>query len=153
MAWRRPGDKPLSEPMVVALHICVVRPQWVKCRCDVLWFTGSLRSNEESGSLFCLLFGVSSGCARPITGQVTSQWFPWEIPSTDIIKGSLGDSIKWKRLADSLTCAVTQINIRRVMFTKQFKREYKCTFEWHLFDVMVEIQHRVTQEIGKCPMS
>ena len=32
MAWRRPGDKPLSEPMVVSLltHICVTRPQWVK---------------------------------------------------------------------------------------------------------------------------
>ena len=34
MAWRRPGDKPLSEPMVVRLptHICVTRPQWVKGR-------------------------------------------------------------------------------------------------------------------------
>ena len=32
MAWRRPGDKPLSEPMTVSLltHICVTRPQWVK---------------------------------------------------------------------------------------------------------------------------
>ena len=32
MAWRRPCDKPLSEPMVVNLptHICVTRPQWVK---------------------------------------------------------------------------------------------------------------------------
>ena len=32
MAWRRAGDKPLSEPMVVSLptHICVARPQWVK---------------------------------------------------------------------------------------------------------------------------
>ena len=31
MAWRRPGDKPLSEPMMVWLptHICVTRPQWV----------------------------------------------------------------------------------------------------------------------------
>ena len=31
MAWHRPGDKPLSEPMVVRLptHICVARPQWV----------------------------------------------------------------------------------------------------------------------------
>ena len=31
MAWRRPGDKPLSVPMVVGLlaHICVTRPQWV----------------------------------------------------------------------------------------------------------------------------
>ena len=32
MAWRRPGDKPLSEAMMVSLltHICVTRPQWVK---------------------------------------------------------------------------------------------------------------------------
>ena len=32
MAWRRPGDKPLFEPMVVNLvtHVCVTRPQWVK---------------------------------------------------------------------------------------------------------------------------
>ena len=31
MAWRRPGDKPLSEPMMVSLpmHRCVTRPQWV----------------------------------------------------------------------------------------------------------------------------
>ena len=40
MAWRRPGDKPLSEPMMVSLpmHICVTRPQWVNSlstgRCD-----------------------------------------------------------------------------------------------------------------------
>ena len=29
MAWRRPGDKALSEPRVVSLltHICVTRPQ------------------------------------------------------------------------------------------------------------------------------
>ena len=32
MAWRLPGDKPLSEAMMVSLltHICVMRPQWVK---------------------------------------------------------------------------------------------------------------------------
>ena len=31
MAWRRPGDKPLFEPMMISLltHICVTRPQWV----------------------------------------------------------------------------------------------------------------------------
>ena len=44
MARRRPGDKPLSETMMVTLltHICVTRPQWVKQQltdlltCDVL---------------------------------------------------------------------------------------------------------------------
>ena len=32
MAWRLPGDKPLSEPMMVSLltDICVTRPQWVE---------------------------------------------------------------------------------------------------------------------------
>ena len=31
MAWRCPGDKPLSEPMMVNFptHICLTRPQWV----------------------------------------------------------------------------------------------------------------------------
>ena len=31
MAWRRTGDKPLSEPMIPRLptHKCVTRPQWV----------------------------------------------------------------------------------------------------------------------------
>ena len=35
MAWRRPGDKPLSGPMMVRLpmHIYVTRPQWV----NTLW--------------------------------------------------------------------------------------------------------------------
>ena len=32
MAWRRPGDKPLSEAMTVSLltHIFITQPQWVK---------------------------------------------------------------------------------------------------------------------------
>ena len=31
MAWRRPGDKPLSEAMMVGflMHVCVTQPQWV----------------------------------------------------------------------------------------------------------------------------
>ena len=37
MAWRRPGDKPLSESMMANLptHICVTRPQWVNV---MMWF-------------------------------------------------------------------------------------------------------------------
>ena len=33
MACRWPGDKPFSEPMMVRslMHMCVTRPQWVKC--------------------------------------------------------------------------------------------------------------------------
>ena len=43
MAWSRPGDKPLSEPMMVSLltHICDTQPQWVTvtwdaCRVNLL---------------------------------------------------------------------------------------------------------------------
>ena len=33
MAWRRTGDKPLSEPMMYSLlvHMYVTQPQWVNC--------------------------------------------------------------------------------------------------------------------------
>ena len=39
MAWRRPGDKPLSEPTMVSLptHICVARPQWVKVQDEIAY--------------------------------------------------------------------------------------------------------------------
>ena len=32
MVWRRPGDKPSSDPMMVRLlmHVCVTQPHWVK---------------------------------------------------------------------------------------------------------------------------
>ena len=40
MAWRRPGDKPLSEPMLVSLptHICITRPQWVNASEEKFFF-------------------------------------------------------------------------------------------------------------------
>ena len=52
MAWRRPGDKPLSEPMMVTLptHICVTRPQWVKKR------TFNVRQSIQINSLAGFLF-------------------------------------------------------------------------------------------------
>ena len=49
MAWRRPGDKPLSGPMMVSLltHICVTRPQWV-WRLPIVW---SAQSNAGLSDL------------------------------------------------------------------------------------------------------
>ena len=50
MAWRRSGDKPLSEPMMVSLltHICVTRPQWVNYFIDV-----NILKPREKWSTFC----------------------------------------------------------------------------------------------------
>ena len=57
MAWRRSGDKPLSEPMMVRLptHICVTRPQWVKSAIYILCEPQCVHSNcggLENGYLF-----------------------------------------------------------------------------------------------------
>ena len=45
MAWRRPGDKPLSEPKMVNLlmQICVTWPQWVNWPCSQ-WLSTVIRS-------------------------------------------------------------------------------------------------------------
>ena len=49
MAWCRPGDKPLSEPMMISLltHICVTRPQWDNYNhySDVPWGSWRLKSS------------------------------------------------------------------------------------------------------------
>ena len=53
MAWRRSGDKPLSEPMMVSLltHICVTRPQWGKYCYWENWSSTSLRTNRIHNEL------------------------------------------------------------------------------------------------------
>ena len=53
MAWRRSGDKPLSEPIMVDLstHICVTRPQW-----EWMW----LLSHAGSGVIKAPLINFSS---------------------------------------------------------------------------------------------
>ena len=56
MAWRRPGDKPLSETMMVSLltHICVTRPQWVKCNHIHVWHLSVWhRWNQRRVALEC----------------------------------------------------------------------------------------------------
>ena len=46
ITWRRPGDKPLSEAMVVSLltHICVARPQWYK---SIYRWSGNIHDESE----------------------------------------------------------------------------------------------------------
>ena len=59
MTWRRSGDKPLSEPMMVTLltNICVTRPQWVNSlwASDATWW-------HRSGSICSTLARVMACC-------------------------------------------------------------------------------------------
>ena len=51
MAWRRSGDKPLFESMMVSLltHTCVTRPQWV----NETWNTSKQRRNVFAKHTLC----------------------------------------------------------------------------------------------------
>ena len=62
MVWRRPGAKPLSEPMMVSLltHICGTRPQWV-IQAQIKKTTSKLR-----------IIGLCVGDS-PVTGEFPAQ--------------------------------------------------------------------------------
>ena len=71
MAWRRPGDKPLSEPIMVSLltHICVTRPQWVKLDISL-----KLISNSDLIKYCNLLFSYRIVLKFSQSMTVVSQW-------------------------------------------------------------------------------
>ena len=77
MAWRRPGDKPLSEPMTVRLstHICVTRPQWVNpLHYKLLLFIVMLTCKSSITYIFTLIkiinFPFSPACIHKSYPQV-----------------------------------------------------------------------------------
>ena len=64
MAWRRPGDKPLSEPMMAHLpmHIWVTRPQWVNSSLpgqNGCHFTDDIFKWILINKKFCILIWIS----------------------------------------------------------------------------------------------
>ena len=78
MAWRRPGDKPLSETMMVSLptHICVTRPQWVKTKTLELILT-NMFSPTFVPNLIILTWKISPGmpklfCSLLLNGPLCS---------------------------------------------------------------------------------
>ena len=92
-AWRRPGHKPLSEPMMVRVptHICVTRPQWVKlcsqetlnlgqnrhffvpCGREILWMTFK---NNRTPLLSCFKICASFHSHQWILTGVTVRKHP-----------------------------------------------------------------------------
>ena len=62
MAWRRPGDKPLSIPMMVSLltHLCVSRPQLVKGENTQYWINHAWHNtySQLHATKSVLMFGI-----------------------------------------------------------------------------------------------
>ena len=71
MAWRRPGDKPLSEPMMVRslTHICVTQPQWVKKEPEI-----ETLQNQFSKFKSRVLF-FQKKLSYNIYNHITSSWY------------------------------------------------------------------------------
>ena len=73
MAWCQcVGEKQLEVNSIAIGHVTLVTMTGLLDAYSrhLLW--KSLKLITRSGPMFCLLLRVSSGCARPITGQVTS---------------------------------------------------------------------------------
>ena len=71
MAWRRPGDKPLSEPTMVNLltHICVTRPQWVKRKLVSIYLCGLSKNSVLFAAKLYYLLSI-----HDVTKMCTNAW-------------------------------------------------------------------------------
>ena len=83
MAWRRPGDKPLTELMKVILpmHTCITWPQWV---------ISSKLKVPENGKCHLLASDIRVNCSRtslnysvpvwvaPLMGDMSNWWHTWK---------------------------------------------------------------------------
>ena len=80
MAWRRSGDKPLSEPMIVSLltHICVTRPQWVNKSQILLGTQDKLMNPTASSYVRVWLQLIFTYILQDyFTGIRACSWLPW----------------------------------------------------------------------------
>ena len=71
-AWCRPGNKPLSEPMMVTLktHICVTGPHWVNAKVSMVL------NKEVTNSMGYYLFTAHPGRLPPSSALLLKgQWY------------------------------------------------------------------------------
>ena len=74
MAWRRPGNKPLSEPMMVrsTTHICVTGPQWINLNMDMDGSNDQVILQDLDASTDTVLMqGSFCICTQPMRDGVT----------------------------------------------------------------------------------
>ena len=132
MAWRRPGDKPLSEPMMFSLltHICITWPQWVKLQQPVMFQCRGMISIVNKPLCFLRKIQQDVGQYSP-SCTMQSQWVsplvlahPW--PSHDhATEGTIP--------CESSTQGKTHICNNVMLFNT--KLHVKCTFDQVTFNM------------------
>ena len=113
MAWRRPGDKPLSEPMIVSLptHICITRPRWV----NALW-------PQHNGCLFSDIFKFLSRKILNIWIWISVKFVPREATNN---KSSLVQVTAWRQ--SGIMPISEPIMVQRCIWNKS----RKCILEYY----------------------
>ena len=117
IAWCRPNDKPLSEPMMVSLltHICVTRPQWVNT--DWLYGIPKRQCNKDSDpeSKF-------HGANRGPTGVLSVPDGPHVDPMNLAIRGGVQQL--------STSCDITSLAVRPTDIERSMQtcRKWPLTF-------------------------
>ena len=95
MAWRQPGDKPLSKPMMVSLlrHICITRPQWVNQQCFWSYFSALM--------LWTISCYIAMFCLKPdfIANDTCFQKLPDKCQKMNT--ATIADSVLRKQLKDT----------------------------------------------------
>ena len=107
MAWRRPGDNPLSEPMMFNLltHICVTRPQWVKkyfifiC---LTWFVSVGFHHNVRLSTFLL---------RGVYGSVSIDYM-WKLHQNQLVKKFLSPGGEENQLVHTQTLQERMLEVQ-----------------------------------------
>ena len=79
--WRRPGDKPISKPMMIILltHICVTRPQRVKlyltCRLQQSFRCGTFRNSYPYRTQYSIMIALDIAVQNNILWETKSSDF------------------------------------------------------------------------------
>ena len=84
-AWRRPGDKPLSEPMTFDLltHICVTWPLWVKYEHGLVLLCFVVVTSSAPNGFIWFIYPYLSGLHHRHRGNLmiapVTVMLPWKI--------------------------------------------------------------------------
>ena len=89
MAWRRPIDKPLSEPIMVSLltHICITQPQWVyrnprnNFQCNLKRNTCIFLQENAFENVVCKMAVISYRPRCVTTTDNVQLWMIHEVPT------------------------------------------------------------------------
>ena len=130
MAWRRSGDKPLSEPVMVILptHKCVTRPQWlIRCICRYWLQLLEIFANisyhlNEGESMYIQMIAMSC----------------WIFTYTDCLTNPCMDCLEWKvvNFDKTIYCCESQRNCLIVGFSNRVH-----WFEWEPNTAFQNVHH------------